>query len=281
MLARRDGQITDGYSYTAFGEAIAHTGPDPQPYAFAGEPYDPNVALQYHRMRWMAPRVGRFAAMDSFEGTDDDPSSLHKYAYVDANPVNKIDPSGRNDYSLGGLITVAAIIGVVNSVATMSYTATVGATKAEIAKAGAIGFLKGAAVGATVYAVLWGGAIAYIGYATGGLTFSQQVYDAFRAGRVYVVRLEENILVYRYAASPSAGPGNWWTTTRFATATDAIEELALPASNTAQYVYQAVIPKGTLILVGEAAPLFGRAGGAVQVFVANVNQVWFHGLVLP
>ncbi len=39
--------ITDGYSYSAFGELIAHTGADPQPYAFAGEPY--HVRFQYHR----------------------------------------------------------------------------------------------------------------------------------------------------------------------------------------------------------------------------------------
>jgi hypothetical protein len=44
-------------------------------------------------------------------------------------------------------------------------------------------------------------------------------------------------------------------------------------------MFEAVIPDGTDVLVGEAAQLFGHAGGAVQIFVANINQVRFHGLV--
>jgi hypothetical protein len=32
--------------------------------------------------------------MDSFEGDETDPLSLHKYLYVSANPVNAVDPSG-------------------------------------------------------------------------------------------------------------------------------------------------------------------------------------------
>ena len=32
--------------------------------------------------------------MDSFEGRNEDPLSLHKYLYCDANPINRIDPSG-------------------------------------------------------------------------------------------------------------------------------------------------------------------------------------------
>ena len=43
-LTDEAGAVTDSYTYTAFGERIAHTGTDPQPYAFAGEPYDPNPA---------------------------------------------------------------------------------------------------------------------------------------------------------------------------------------------------------------------------------------------
>lgn len=52
-LTNESGAITDGYTYTAFGELLAHTGSDPQPYAFAGEPYDANMGFQYHRARWI------------------------------------------------------------------------------------------------------------------------------------------------------------------------------------------------------------------------------------
>jgi RHS repeat-associated protein len=93
-LTDEAGQITDGYTYTAFGELIAHTGTDPQPYAFAGEPYDPNSGFQYHRARWMDSRSGRLLGMDEFEGRMSDPPTLHKYAYAAADPTNRRDPSG-------------------------------------------------------------------------------------------------------------------------------------------------------------------------------------------
>ena len=79
---------------SAFGELLAHTGTDPQPYAFTGEPYDPNIDWQYHRARWMDPRTGRFAGMDPFVGGAFEPASLHRYGFGYGNPANWTDPSG-------------------------------------------------------------------------------------------------------------------------------------------------------------------------------------------
>ena len=81
-LTDEAGVITDGYTYTAFGELTSHTGTDTQPYAFTGEPLDLNTGLQYHRARWMDPRVGRFAGMDPFGGRASEPATLHKYLYA-------------------------------------------------------------------------------------------------------------------------------------------------------------------------------------------------------
>jgi hypothetical protein len=44
--------------------------------------------------RWVKPDTGRFWTMDSYEGNEQAPPSLHKYAYAHANPVNLTDPSG-------------------------------------------------------------------------------------------------------------------------------------------------------------------------------------------
>jgi RHS repeat-associated protein len=94
---------------TAFGELLGHSGTDVQPYAFTGEPYDPNVGFQYHRARWLNPGVGRFASMDPLLGDEEDPASLHRYFYARSEPLGRIDPSGESDQSLGSMLTTIAI----------------------------------------------------------------------------------------------------------------------------------------------------------------------------
>jgi len=106
-LTDENGLITDGYSYSAFGELLAHTGTDPQPYAFAGEPLDPNVGFQYHRARWMDPSVGRFVGMDPYGGNEFDPPTLHKYLYVSNDPADRRDPTGLFEGLTVQMVTMA------------------------------------------------------------------------------------------------------------------------------------------------------------------------------
>ncbi len=42
--------------------------------------------------RWMNTNTGRFQTMDSYEGSQDDPPSLHQYTYAQGDPVNGMDP---------------------------------------------------------------------------------------------------------------------------------------------------------------------------------------------
>jgi hypothetical protein len=51
------------------------------------------VAEKSHA-RWMDPNTGRFQTMDSYEGDQEDPQSLHRYSYTLNDPVNMLDPSG-------------------------------------------------------------------------------------------------------------------------------------------------------------------------------------------
>jgi len=58
---------------------------------------DSDTGLIYLRARWMNPTLGRFQSMDSDEGENDDPLSLHKYTFASGDPQDRIDPSGHDD----------------------------------------------------------------------------------------------------------------------------------------------------------------------------------------
>ena len=64
----------------------------------------------------MDTTTGRFTSMDSYLGSVDDPVSLHKYLYANANPVNYIDPTGyegtlaESEVVLYGMLTITSIM---------------------------------------------------------------------------------------------------------------------------------------------------------------------------
>ena len=69
----------------------------------------------------MNPSVGRFITMDSYEGSIDDPVSLHKYLYCNSDPVNNYDPSGYN--TLAEMEATTGIQGVLNQMITPNVKA--------------------------------------------------------------------------------------------------------------------------------------------------------------
>jgi RHS repeat-associated protein len=90
-LSDASGNITDTYSYEAFGQLRGHSGADPNPYLFAGQRFDPRQRLSYNRARWMDPAAGRFLSIDPEVGEP----GLQAYPYAESNPLALTDPSGR------------------------------------------------------------------------------------------------------------------------------------------------------------------------------------------
>jgi RHS repeat-associated protein len=93
-LTDLNAQVTDTYDYDAFGNLTARAGATLNNYLFTGEQFDPDLNLYYLRARYHNTDTGRFWSMDSFEGADGDPKSLHKYTYCGNDPVGCFDPSG-------------------------------------------------------------------------------------------------------------------------------------------------------------------------------------------
>ena len=107
QLTDGSANITDGYTYDAFGILLNMFGATENDYLYTGEQYDPNVGFYYLRARYYNQSVGRFLTMDTFSGTQFEPLSLHKYLYCEGNPINKWDPSG--NYTLNEMVISVSI----------------------------------------------------------------------------------------------------------------------------------------------------------------------------
>ena len=114
-LADDSGKITDTYNYDAFGNLISSVGSTKNDFLFCGEQFDPVTGLYYLRARYMNPSVGTFISMDVYQGSIDDPVSLHKYLYANADPVNNSDPSGYS--TVAELETTTGMQGILNKIA--------------------------------------------------------------------------------------------------------------------------------------------------------------------
>jgi len=108
------------YDYDAFGNLIHSTGTTPNNYLFAGEQFDPDLNLYYNRARYLNTSTGRFWSMDTDEGDEQAPQSLHKYLFASGDPVNSIDPSGHDDFNIVG-VAVASAVGAVIETAAYFY----------------------------------------------------------------------------------------------------------------------------------------------------------------
>ena len=132
-LSNGAGDITDTYNYEAFGELLNSTGSSDNSYLFTGEQLDSFLGQQYLRARYYDFGIGRFTQQDTFQGWEEDPTTLHKYLYANADPVNGTDPSGFTtmmSISAGG-----SGFGILSTMALPSYSA-IGKVAAGLVGAG-------------------------------------------------------------------------------------------------------------------------------------------------
>ena len=105
--------VTDTYTYDAYGTLLKKTGTTDNDYLYTGEQYNEATGLYYLRARYMNPETGTFISMDSYAGSLDNPVSLHKYLYANANPVMYTDPTGY--FSLSETSVVQGMKSVLNT----------------------------------------------------------------------------------------------------------------------------------------------------------------------
>ena len=124
QLTNSAGTVTDSYEYDAFGNALQTSGSTPNVYLYRGEQYDSDLGLYYLRARYYNPQTGRFMSRDPEDGKPIDPKTLHKYLYAGGDPVNGVDPRGRElvEYEDEMTVTTRATVNVLKLRRAIQYS---------------------------------------------------------------------------------------------------------------------------------------------------------------
>ncbi|HZK00197.1 MAG TPA: RHS repeat-associated core domain-containing protein, partial [Tissierellaceae bacterium] len=85
-------------------------------YLYCGEQFNGTTGLYYLGARYMNPSTGTFISMDKYQGTINDPISLHKYLYANANPVMYTDPTGYSSGTLAETIGTITVMDIINGI---------------------------------------------------------------------------------------------------------------------------------------------------------------------
>jgi RHS repeat-associated protein len=91
------GAVTDRYAYAPYGAIVGREGDTENPFTYNGRDgvIDDGNGLLYMRSRYYAPELMRYIQKDQvFAGALSDPQSVNRYAYVQGNPILRVDPNG-------------------------------------------------------------------------------------------------------------------------------------------------------------------------------------------
>jgi len=88
--------LTDSYSYDAFGNVRTRKGTSTQPFQYLGNSFDSTTKLYDFHARMYDPSVGRFTSKDPVRGYVELPQTLNPYVYGRDNPLVYTDPYGQD-----------------------------------------------------------------------------------------------------------------------------------------------------------------------------------------
>jgi RHS repeat-associated protein len=109
------GTVSDRYAYDPYGNVAASSGTVANPWQFAGGYYDVSTGLTKFGNRYYDSTSGRWTQADILSGNLSNPQSLNRYVYAGDDPVNNVDPSGKNfltDLAAFGIGLIAVGLGI-------------------------------------------------------------------------------------------------------------------------------------------------------------------------
>jgi len=86
----------NAYDYDPYGNVLDETTNQPNPWQYAADYFESSMGLVKFGTRYYNPKSGRWTQQDSVAGSLGSPDSLNRYLYAGDDPVNVVDPSGRD-----------------------------------------------------------------------------------------------------------------------------------------------------------------------------------------
>ena len=272
------GAVSFTERYTPFGEALLSPSANDNQSGFTGHIKDKSTGLNYMQARYYDPNIGRFLSIDPVTFMDTgDPRYFNRYSYTANDPVNLVDPDGRQMSDQ-----------VFRSAVTSERLATSGLSDTQIGlqstvEAGVM--LGGGLFGLGASSLVGGGAAGLIGPAefaagmvpgmegatltgsmgAGGLKLLESSGVANATGDIVSTVLDKATTVFRVHGGTSSQIGEFVSPTPLTSSAQATADLALHPGNTASTMSTLQIPAGTRVQTSTAAPAFGQPGGGQQM----------------
>jgi RHS repeat-associated protein len=101
------GSVSDVFRYDAYGKLIGTSlpaGTVPSPWRFQGRILESTAGSDTYDFgaRAYVPDLGTFTSLDSVAGSAQNPITLNRYLYANANPATLVDPDGHCSLALAG-----------------------------------------------------------------------------------------------------------------------------------------------------------------------------------
>src|SRR5579885_2498371 len=95
-LTDSNGNEVNAYDYDPYGVMLNETQGQPNPFQYEGGYFESSTGLVKFGTRYYNPQLGRWTQQDPVGGSLSKPDTLNRYLYVDDDPVNLVDSSGRD-----------------------------------------------------------------------------------------------------------------------------------------------------------------------------------------
>ena len=99
-LTDSNGSLVTRYRYEPYGERLGTPAGPPLPLRFAGQYLDSETGLYKMGVRYYDPTTMRWTQKDPLN-LFQDPKQGNRYSYAGADPVNRVDPTGRISAEVG------------------------------------------------------------------------------------------------------------------------------------------------------------------------------------